>query len=131
MNIRLARQVLGLSGDVSDRELRKKWRALATLHHPDRGGTSEGFHRVVEAYETMLEGDGQYDPDMERREAVQLSGPVVYKREQTWVSPYYHSEQRWMEEEFGHRSYWSEKGVPRHLSKKRRRSAIPFQGVLK
>jgi hypothetical protein len=36
------------------KEIERAWRRLANIHHPDRGGDSEKFNLVREAYEVIL-----------------------------------------------------------------------------
>lgn len=45
--------VLGLGDDCSWQQIRASYRRLAAQHHPDRGGDSEQFRRVREAYELL------------------------------------------------------------------------------
>jgi hypothetical protein len=44
---------LGVEPDVSDAELRHRWRHLAKQHHPDHGGNPDVFRRLFEAYQCM------------------------------------------------------------------------------
>lgn len=41
---------LGLEWPCSEAEVDKKWKSLASLHHPDRGGNPQTFHRYNKAY---------------------------------------------------------------------------------
>jgi hypothetical protein len=43
--------LLGVSPSCSAEELKRAWRKAAVAHHPDRGGASESFRRITEAYE--------------------------------------------------------------------------------
>ena len=47
-------EVLGVSADVSLEALRARFRELARLHHPDRGGDAVCFHRITIAYRNGL-----------------------------------------------------------------------------
>ncbi len=50
---------LGLSRDAGMEEVRRVFRRLAMLHHPDRpGGSSEKFRKVCEAYRRITERAG-------------------------------------------------------------------------
>jgi hypothetical protein len=50
-------EALGLAGagDLDQETLKKAYRKLALLHHPDRGGDTETFMQVDEAYRTLLQ----------------------------------------------------------------------------
>ena len=45
--------ILGLTKDASEAEIRKAYHKLARLHHPDKGGDPEKFKKVQEAYEIL------------------------------------------------------------------------------
>lgn len=45
--------VLQLEASANWTEIRNRYRRLAALHHPDRGGEAEQFRRVQEAYELL------------------------------------------------------------------------------
>lgn len=42
--------VLGCSPGDPPEKLRREWRRLAKIHHPDHGGDAETFRRIREAY---------------------------------------------------------------------------------
>lgn len=46
-------EVLGLTKDASQDEVKKAYRKLAREHHPDKGGDPEKFKKVQEAYEVL------------------------------------------------------------------------------
>ena len=46
-------EILGLSMDYTDKELRTAWRRYANLHHPDKGGDPEKFSKGLAAYEVL------------------------------------------------------------------------------
>jgi hypothetical protein len=48
-----ALQVLGLREPVSYPDIKRQYRSLAMLHHPDRGGDAEMFHAISEAMEVL------------------------------------------------------------------------------
>lgn len=45
--------VLEIEANCLDSDIRKAFRKLASKHHPDKGGTTEGFQRIKEAYEVL------------------------------------------------------------------------------
>jgi molecular chaperone DnaJ len=46
-------EVLGISKNVTQDEIKKAYRTLAKTHHPDRGGDETVFKEIVEAYEIL------------------------------------------------------------------------------
>jgi curved DNA-binding protein CbpA len=57
---------LEISIDASDEEIKTQYRALAMIHHPDKGGDEEKFKRIKEAYEILS--------DPIRRKGYDMSG---------------------------------------------------------
>ena len=45
--------VLGVSKDASDKEIKTAFRKLAQKHHPDAGGDEAKFKEISEAYDTL------------------------------------------------------------------------------
>jgi hypothetical protein len=43
-------EILGVKPDASRADVRNAFRALSTVHHPDRGGKDEDFKRINEAF---------------------------------------------------------------------------------
>lgn len=56
-------EVLGISKDASNSEIKKAYRKLAVQHHPDKGGDADKFKQISNAYETLSnkEKKQQYD----------------------------------------------------------------------
>lgn len=46
---------LDISLDADDEEIKLKFRSLAQIHHPDKGGDEEIFKRIKEAYEILID----------------------------------------------------------------------------
>jgi hypothetical protein len=53
MNSIEAREVLGVGASASEQDIKQAFRRLALITHPDRGGSSESFIKVNEAYEIL------------------------------------------------------------------------------
>ena len=55
--------ILGVSKDASKDEIKKAYRRMANKHHPDKGGDSEAFKKVNEAYQVLSNDSkkSQYD----------------------------------------------------------------------
>ena len=43
--------LLGISKDANSSQIKKGYRKMAMKEHPDKGGTSEGFRKIQEAWE--------------------------------------------------------------------------------
>lgn len=56
-------EILGVSPNASDEEIKKSFRKLSLKHHPDRGGNSETFKEINAAYSTLSDAEKkqQYD----------------------------------------------------------------------
>lgn len=57
---------LEISIDATEEEIKAQYRALAMIHHPDKGGDEEKFKRIKEAYEILS--------DPIRRKGYDMSG---------------------------------------------------------
>lgn len=59
------RQVLGISPNASIDEVKKAYKKLALRHHPDKGGSSEKFKQISEAYMSIVNEDSIFNnPDL-------------------------------------------------------------------
>ncbi len=56
-------QILGVSKNASNEEIKKAYRKLAHQHHPDKGGDEGKFKEINEAYQTLSNNEKrtQYD----------------------------------------------------------------------
>lgn len=61
-------ETLGVSNTASEEDIKKAYRGLAKIHHPDAGGDSDKFNSVAEAYEILS------DPVERRKYDNQLNG---------------------------------------------------------
>jgi hypothetical protein len=103
----MAQTLLGADSSDTKNSLRRKWRKLAKIHHPDLGGDPAMFVKITEAYRVLT------DPHLEITHStptstVQISGPVA--RGPRHINPYYWSDQEWLENEFGHLGWWNRNG---------------------
>ena len=46
-------KILGVSKDATSSEIKKAYRKLAVIHHPDKGGSEEKFKEITKAFETL------------------------------------------------------------------------------
>ena len=55
--------ILNIQKDASQNDIKKAYHKLAIRHHPDKGGDSNKFKEISEAYETLSnpEKKQQYD----------------------------------------------------------------------
>jgi len=66
---------LELPSDCTHNDIKQKYRTLAQIHHPDKGGDEEKFKRIKSAYETLInpkrrahyDSTGEYQEDMSIR----------------------------------------------------------------
>ena len=56
-------EVLGVSKNADEAEIKKAYRKLAMKEHPDKGGDPEKFKKISEAYEVLSDDEKrqQYD----------------------------------------------------------------------
>ena len=55
--------VLGVSRDASDKEIKTAFRKLAQKYHPDAGGDEQKFKEISEAYETLSDAKKRKEYD--------------------------------------------------------------------
>lgn len=56
-------EILGVPRTATDDEIKRSFRRLASQHHPDKGGDTQRFQEIQEAYATLSDADKrrQYD----------------------------------------------------------------------
>ena len=50
-------EILGVKRDSTEKEIKKAYRELCKIHHPDKGGDAEEFKKISRAYETLSDKD--------------------------------------------------------------------------
>lgn len=60
-------KVLGLTQSATDTEIKAAYRKKALTLHPDRGGTTEGFQKLQEAYDTLSNAENRKNYDLKQR----------------------------------------------------------------
>lgn len=66
--------LLGASKDASAEDLKRRHRALALRHHPDKGGDPEKFKEINEAYDVLKDADKRRVYDTYGEEALKQGG---------------------------------------------------------
>jgi DnaJ-class molecular chaperone len=56
-------EVLGVQKDASQNDIKKVYRKLAVQYHPDKGGDSEKFKNITEAYNTLSNSNKRREYD--------------------------------------------------------------------
>ena len=59
--------VLGVSEDASNEQIKKAFKAIAKKEHPDRGGNEARFKEANEAYDTLKSSQKRHDYDTMRK----------------------------------------------------------------
>lgn len=60
-------QILGLESTATIAEVKAKFKKLSLIHHPDRGGDTNMFIKVRQAYEEILEPKNPFQTNTESR----------------------------------------------------------------
>jgi curved DNA-binding protein CbpA len=70
---------LELPRNCTSDEIKQKFRILAQIHHPDKGGDEEKFKRIKTAYETLSDPQkrAHYDSTGEQYENVSIDNEVL------------------------------------------------------
>jgi DnaJ-class molecular chaperone len=59
-------QILEISGNSTEKEIKKSYYNLSKIHHPDKGGDSAIFNEIKEAYE-ILSSELRYEYDLKSK----------------------------------------------------------------
>ena len=71
--------ILGIRKGASANEIKKAYRRLARMHHPDKGGNEEMFKKIQNAYDILEEGKTE-EPE-ESKESKETSTEIVSQPE--------------------------------------------------
>jgi DnaJ domain len=63
--------ILGAEEDESGRDIERKYKRLATQHHPDRGGSEDDMKSLNEAYRVLKDESTRRDYDSQRRKPIE------------------------------------------------------------
>ncbi len=53
--------VLGLPPNATRQQIKRRYRALAKRHHPDRGGDQRQMQRIIAAYEFLMKDQSKHE----------------------------------------------------------------------
>ena len=67
-------EILGVSKEASQAEIKKAYRKLAIQHHPDKGGDEEKFKEITRAYEVLSDEEKRAQYDQFGEEGIQDGG---------------------------------------------------------
>ena len=72
-------EILELSKDAEAGEIKRAYRLLAKIHHPDKGGDEKKFQQIQEAYDVLSDPEKRrtYDETGEIAEASDRSGEAI------------------------------------------------------
>ena len=73
--------LLGVARDANDSEIKKAFRSLAKDNHPDKGGDTEAFRRIEEAYRTLMHPADRVEYDQRLYESENAGEPGVGSEE--------------------------------------------------
>ena len=59
--------ILGVSENASQEEIKKSYKKLANKHHPDKGGDEAKFKEISVAYDTLGDESKRHEYDLQRR----------------------------------------------------------------
>ena len=59
--------ILGVSEDASQDDIKKAYKKLAMKHHPDRGGDNKQFQEISQAYDTLSDSEKRSYYDAEQK----------------------------------------------------------------
>jgi len=60
-------QILGVPEDASEEQIKKRFRELAKIYHPDKGGDPEKFKQILKAYQILSDKKLREEYDFRRK----------------------------------------------------------------
>ncbi len=78
MKIDNAYRLLGVSRSSTKDDIKKAFRGLAHIHHPDKGGDADKFKAVLEAYNVLMKHHVRAELSEERTYPYWKNGFVYY-----------------------------------------------------
>lgn len=79
-------EILGISPDASKEEIKKAFRKLAHIHHPDKGGDEKKFKEINNAYTELMKGN-TYTPFTQSQS---YTPPTYTRRKYTYDGANWH-----------------------------------------
>lgn len=70
---------LNISSNATDYEIKRAYRRLASVHHPDKGGAKEMFQAIQEAYDTLSDTHLRYEYDLTLRKEFYYTTDNIYE----------------------------------------------------
>ena len=67
-------KILGIERGASDEEIKRAYRKLASIHHPDKGGDTQKFQEIQQAYSVL--GDAAQRQQYDNPRKPQGMGPM-------------------------------------------------------
>lgn len=71
-------QTLGVERTATADQIKQAYRKLAAKHHPDRGGNTQDFQRIEEAYRTLGDAQARHQYDHQRPQFGGPGGPAGF-----------------------------------------------------
>ena len=84
-------KTLGLSNFSPITDIRRSYRKLALIHHPDRGGDADRMKEINEAYDTLMKNKAFYDSQLRPSilRSGSLGGFTIIVGGENWDSSFY------------------------------------------
>ena len=67
-------KILGIDKNSNEKDIKKAYRRLAVIHHPDKGGDPEKFKEVTKAFETLSDPNKRKNYDQFGEEGENMNG---------------------------------------------------------
>ena len=67
-------ELLEISKNATEEEIKKAYKTLAKKHHPDKGGNKETFQKIQEAYDTLSDSTKKHEYDNPSQNFMNMGG---------------------------------------------------------